>query len=106
MQILIKYTVDADFDTGRLSNSILTCSVPSSPRSKMEMGNKTAEVEELLNTVSCMRDQQTYLLRALKECTAIISSEMTQTQQRWKGYNARHDEAGSARFCTRRQRRR
>ena len=90
MQILI--------ETRRPSNSILTCSVPCSPRSKMEMGNKTVEVEELLNTVSFMRDQQTYLLRALQECTAIISTEMTQTQQRWKDYNARHDEAGNGRF--------
>ena len=90
MQILI--------ETRRPSNSILTCSVPCSPRSKLEMGNKTAEVEELLNTVSFMRDQQTYLLRALQECTAIISTEMTQTQQRWKDYNTRHDEAGTGRF--------
>lgn len=62
------------------------------------MGNKTAEVGELQNAISCMRDQQMYLLRALQECTAIISTEMTQTQRRWKDYNARHDQAGTDRY--------
>jgi hypothetical protein len=68
-----------------------------SSRAKADVDNASAKIEELLHKMSSMRDQQTHLLSALKECNSIISTEMLQMQHRCQDYVARGDQAVSGR---------
>lgn len=60
---------------------------------EVHVDTTAANVEELLHEISSLRDQQTCLHKALKECVTIISSEMLQMQWKSQDYHTRSDQA-------------
>ena len=60
---------------------------------EVHVDTTAANVEELLHEISSLRDQQTCLHKALKECVTIISSEMLQMQSKSQDYHTRSDQA-------------
>jgi len=75
----------------------MTCVSQHSSRSKVDGNSATATIDELEHMISSMRDQQMHLLKALKECSLVISNEMLQMQHKGQDSDARSDQAESAR---------
>ena len=62
-----------------------------------ELESNPAQVHEKSHVISLLREQQTCLLKALKECDAVIGSEIKQLHQLSYDYKARCVQAASAR---------